>query len=656
MSRNTLKNYWAESRLFYTRVIIAIIFMCILLAFLGWRLWQLQVLDRDMYVTLSNENHLDLIPQDPNRGLIYDRNGVLLAENVPVLSLDVIPNRVPDFKKSIAELNKLIPISDEELKQYRKALRQRRTSEGVSLKLNLTEEEAAKFYVNQYQFPGFNITGRLMRHYQHGESIVSVLGYVGRINEEELNKIDQSNYAASKYIGKLGVEKYYEDRLHGRVGYQQVETDAGGRVVRTLNNIAPVSGDDLYITIDIGLQEAAEAALGDEQGSVVAIDPKTGEVLAFVSNPRYDPNLFVAGISQTDYSKLRDDPNRPLYNRALRGLYPPGSTLKPFLAAEVLDTGITTPSFTIYDNGFFYLPGITRPWRDWNWDKGGHGRVNLRKAIVESCDVYFYTMSIKMGISRMLTILNGFGFGEKTGLDVSEELGGVIPSPDWKRKALKQGWFPGDTVNASIGQGYMLVTPLQLAHAAAVMANRGVGYYPRFALRWHKITGEVEPVHPLPKPPLVLKNATWDYVISAMQGVTEDPRGTARRMHEGTPYSIAAKTGTAQVYRPESYGFKDSDSIPTKYRSHSWLISFAPVEDPKIAVAVLVEHHPGQAAAVAKAVMDYYLLPNHGIVEQAPLTPQNGVQINEDGNVLMEHPSLIKKIQNAVQQNMQETD
>lgn len=634
MTRATLKNYFAETHLFMRRVILAIVIIALLLAVLISRLVYLQIYQYHFYSTLSTANQVNLIPVDPNRGLIYDRNGVLLADNIPVFSLDVIPDLVGSFKTSLKELQTFIDISPEDVVQYRKALKQRRSSDGVPLKFNLNEEEVAKFYLNQYRFPGFKITGRLMRYYPKGDSMASVLGYVGRINEEEMSKVDPNNYAATDYIGKLGIEKYYEAQLHGKVGYKQVETDANGRVVRTLKDIPPVSGSNLYISIDHGLQVAAENALGEDEGAVVALKPDTGEVLAFVSNPRYDPNLFVKGISSRDYKALQQDPLRPLYNRALRGLYAPGSTIKTLLGLEVLNSNVARPNDTIFDNGFFYLPGVQRPWRDWNWRRGGHGRVNFRKAIIESCDVYFYTMGLRMGISRLNEIEYNFGLGHPTGLDVDEEVGGVVPSPDWKKTALKQGWYGGDTINAAIGQGYTLVTPIQMASAVATIANRGLGYQPHFILKWQLPDGAFKSGDKVPKPRVLLVPEIWDAVISAMQGVTEDPHGTARSIGQNNPYTIAGKTGTAQVFRPKEYGDEDKESFPKKYRAHAWFIAFAPVENPQIAVAVLVEHHPHQAPVVAKQVLDYYLLPNHGVTEQnevGPLSPENDqTVIHED--------------------------
>lgn len=613
MSRSTLKNYWVEAHLFTRRVLIACFFAGILLLILIGRLAYLQIVQHETYTTLSDENQLTLIPIDPNRGLIYDRNGILLADNVPTLSLDVAPEKTPNFKKLLKELEPIIDISPEDLKQFNKALKQQRSADGVPLKLNLTEEEVARFYLNQYKFPGFHITGRLMRHYPLADTTVSALGYVSRMNEEELSRMDPTNYAATNYVGKIGVEKHYEDLLHGQVGYQQIETDANGHVVRVLKQTPPRAGANLYLSLDSKLQKAAEDALGEDQGAVVAIEPSTGQVLAFVSNPRYDPNIFVRGVTVPEYKALQEDPERPLYNRPLRGLYPPGSTIKPSLAVQILDKNVASPSTTISDPGWFRLPNVSRPFKDWK--KGGHGIVNLHKAIVESCDVYFYTMAARMGINRLHDIEDRFGLGHPTGLDVSEELAGVAPSPAWKRKALGQGWYMGDTVNAGIGQGYTLVTPLQMAADVAAIANRGVRYQPRFVEKVQQPDGTIVKPSPVALTPVVLEDSdSWDLVINAMHDVVNDPRGTAHYGIGGDKlaYTAAGKTGTAQVFRPKSYGEEDKASIPKKYRSHAWFIAFAPVETPKIALAVLVENHPHQGPVVARKVLDYYLLPDHG--------------------------------------------
>lgn len=617
MSRLTFRNYFAETHLFSRRLFLAMLLVLACVGALIGRLYYLQVVQRSLYTTLSNANQFSLVPLEPNRGLIYDRNGVLLADNMTVYGLDVVPERSQHLESDLKAIGQLITITPEDMHQFRRASRQRRSREGVPLKLNLTEDEVARFYLNQYRFPGFRVTARLMRYYPLGDTMVSALGYVARINEDELSKLDPVNYAGTDYIGKLGIEKFYESRLHGKVGYQQMETDANGHVVRILKQIPPVAGDNLYLSLDSGLQKAAEEALGDDQGAVVAIEPKTGQVLAFVSNPRYDPNAFVRGVSSKEYRVLQSDPQKPLYNRPLRGLYPPGSTIKPFLGLQGLESGLITPSFAIYDSGVFTMPGVSHVFKDWNWRRGGHGRVDLHKAIVESCDVYYYTLASRMGIGRLHNMEARFGLGQKTGLDVDEELKGVAPSPAWKRAALGQSWYGGDTVNAGIGQGYTLVTPLQMASAVATMANRGVGFQPHFLQRWQTLDGRFEQPAPVPQSPVVLKNGhNWDLIHEAMQDVVDSARGTAYRgMRKNGPltYTAAGKTGTAQVFRPKSYGDEDSSAIPKKYRSHAWFISFAPVENPKIALAVLVENHPHQGPVVARKVLDYYLLPDHGV-------------------------------------------
>lgn len=643
MSRSTLKNYWTETHLFAHRVVIAVVFVGILLSLLVGRLVYLQINQHEIYTTLSDDNQLTLIPIDPNRGLIYDRNGVLLAENVPTLSLDVVPERVPNFKESLSALEKIIAITPDDLKQFHKALKQKRSFDGVPLKLNLTEEEVARFYLNQYLFPGFHITGRLMRHYPLGDTTVSAVGYVSRINEEELSKVDATDYAATNYIGKIGIEKYYEDLLHGQVGYQQIETDANGHVVRVLKLTPPRAGATLYLSLDSNLQKAAENALGEDQGAVVAIEPATGQVLAFVSNPRYDPNIFVRSITKDEYKTLQSDPEKPLYNRPLRGLYPSGSTIKPLMGLEILDKDIASPTTTVFDPGWFKLPNTVRVFKDWNAKRGGHGIVNLHKAIVQSCDVYFYTMGVRMGIDRIHDIEDRFGLGHPTGLDVGEELAGVAPSPQWKKKTLNQSWYPGDTVNASIGQGYTLTTPLQMAAAVATIANRGVRYQPRFVAKIQPSNAALITPNPVVLPPVILKNTeAWDLVIHAMRDVVDDPRGTAHNsMADKLAYSVAGKTGTAQVFRPKSYGEEDSPKIPKKYRSHAWFVAFAPVEKPTIALAVLVENHPHQGPVVAREILDYYLLPNHGQI----LTPEK-----RSGNAQQ------KAASDAAQENLEPND
>lgn len=612
MSRSTIRNYLAESHLFNRRAIMAACAVVLLVALLILRLAQLQILDHQVYTTLSEENQLTLIPIDPYRGLIYDRNGVILAESKPVYSLDIIPDHVKNFKTTLQSLRKIIDISDNDVELYHKVQKQHRPFEPVPLKLKLTEDEIAKFYLDQYKFPGVAVTARMLRYYPLGDSMVTAVGYVSRINEQETKKVDSTNYSATNYIGKTGVEKYYEDVLHGIVGYQQVETDASGRVVRVVKRIPPISGDNIYLTLDSKLQLIAEQALGDDEGAVVVIQPKTGQVLALVSNPRYDPNLFVKGISTKDYKVLQDAPSRPLYNRAIRGLYPSGSTIKPFYALQALDTKTIDTKFKIFDSGLFFLPGSVHVYKDWVYPKTkhGHGQVDLHKAIVQSCDVFFFTVGLKLGITRLDDILNRFGFGQKTGIDIEEELGGVLPSPDWKRKARGESWYTGDTVNMSIGQGYLLVTPLQLAKGVSTIANRGNVFEPRLLLKRIQADGTVINQKPVPGKTIALNDAnTWNTIIDGMRGVVAEDHGTAYKFRDPPPpYTAAAKTGTAQTPRPKKYDEMENKDIPKQYLSNSLFIAFAPIDNPEIAVGIIVEHHPGQAVLVARQVIDYYLL------------------------------------------------
>jgi len=610
----TIKNYTQEKQLFQRRLIIAAIVILLLIGLLITRLIYLQIYQHDLYSTMSKKNHLELRPIDPNRGLIYDRNGVLLAENVPVFSLDIIPGHIKDLKQTLADLQKIIAISPNDLEQFYKSLRRHRTFEPIPLKLKLTEEEVAKFQVNQYRFPGVMINARMIRNYPLGPTMSSVLGYVGRIDIQDLYNVDTVNYSASNFIGKSGIENYYENQLHGQIGYQQVEIDASSRPIRTVDRIPPIPGKNFYLTIDSKLQQAAKEALGDEQGAVVAIEPSTGEVLALVSTPDFDPNLFVQGISAKQFSKLQKTSGNPMYNRAVRGIFPLASTIKPFLALEGLDSGIITPHYTIYDPGWFKLPKTKHIYLDWNWRYGGHGYVNVDRAIIVSSDGFFYNLAVILGIDRIDDILNRFGFGSKTGIDMPNEASGLIPSPDWKMRVRGAHWYTGDTVISGIGQGFMLVTPMQLAAAVATIANRGLRFQPHLVAKIQLPDDQVFKQPPIAEDPIMLTNKkAWQVVIKAMQGVIRDPRGTGRiRFGTNPKYSVAAKTGTGQVY--SSHG-RDEDqrseaNIPKRLRNDSAFIAFAPVKNPKIAIAVLIEHSP-RAGSIARKVLDYYLLKEH---------------------------------------------
>ena len=605
--RIPIKNPHREIQLILQRCVITFILMGCLIFILLARLAYLQIYKHDVYTTLATKNWLDLVPVEPTRGLIYDRNGVLLAENIPVFSLDIIPNEVPNLKQTLAALGKIISLNDNDLNQFKKQVKQKRRFDEIPLKLRLTEEEVARFTENQHRFPGVIIKARLMRHYPFGESFSHVIGYEGRINSQELNEIDQTNYSASHYIGKIGIEKYYEEDLHGQVGYQEVENDASGKSVRILKEIKSVPGKNIYLTIDSKLQFIAEKALDGHKGAVVAIQPSTGQVLAMVSEPGYDPNQFVLGISQTDFQELQQEEDRPLYNRALRGLYPLASTIKPYLALEGLNSGIVTYDDAIYDAGTFQLQNSSHVFHD--WVKLGHGTVNIARAITSSCDVYFYHLAVKMGIRRIDAILSQFGYGALTGIDLDDEVSGILASPEWKRKSRGAGWYPGDTINSVIGQGYMQATPLQLAVAVSILANRGQHYMPYLQLGAQIPGKNYEPLQPIQLDPVKLNDKQyWDMVISAMQDVAKSPQGTAYRyFSKNDSYTVAAKTGTGALSKRRNPDEEDNqDLMPEKLRDHHLFIAFAPVDHPKIALAIITENS-NEAATAARTIFDFYL-------------------------------------------------
>lgn len=605
----TLNNPVLETRRFNRRIWLLGIVILSFMLILVFRLTYLQIFEHERYTTLAQKNQLAIEPITPGRGLIYDRNGVLLAENIPISSLELIPDKIDDIEQTITELREIIPISDDEIDDFNELLEQRRSFDSLPLKVKLSPEQEAAFYVNQYRFPGVTVQAHLIRHYLFGEALSPVLGYVGRINQQELKTVDASNYRPTDYIGKVGIEKYYEEILHGKAGYEQVEIDASGRAVRTLKQVPAQSGATLYLTIDNKLQQVAVDALKGQRGAIVAIEPSTGEVLALVSNPAYDSNIFVKGISTKAFKSLRNDPGQPLYNRALRGQYPPGSTIKPIIALQGLATGIVTAEDQIFDPGWFKLPNSTHLYRDWK--KTGHGRVDITDAIVESCDVYFYTLAHEMGIATMGDILAKFGLGNKTGIDMGEELGGILPSPAWKKRYRGVSWYPGDTVITGIGQGFMVATPLQLAQATAILATQGVGYKPHLVLKTKSLLEEPMTIQPSVSLEVNLPDKIWHTVINAMQAVIDSPRGTGHIRFGAKPaYTVAAKTGTAQVFTiKQDQRAASQDILPEHLRDHSVFIAFAPVDKPKIALAVVVENS-ALAPAAARKLLDYYLLKN----------------------------------------------
>ncbi|KTD30630.1 penicillin-binding protein 2 [Legionella maceachernii] len=606
---NSVKNDRAELRLHTSRLNLLVILVILLSLTLILRLTYLQIAEFRRYETLSLKNQMSVIPIAPPRGIILDKNGVVLAENTPVYVLEIIPERVKDITKTLEQLRILLPsITDEDIENFNRARKQNRSFVPIPFKLKLTQEEVAIFASNQYRFSGVSIKARLMRYYPFGEMMAHILGYVGRINVQELRQVDPTNYQATNFIGKSGIEKYYEDILHGEIGYQLIETDVSGRTIRVLNKQNPISGEKLYLTIDTRLQQVAYQAMKDKRGAVVALSTHDGDILAMVSAPSFDPNLFVNGISAEDYKRLATARDRPLYNRAVRGLYPPASTIKPFMGLAGLEKGVVDTTYSIHDPGWFRLPGVSHPYRDWK--KAGHGFINLKRAITVSCDTYFYHLGHKMGISAIEDMLIQFGFGQLTHVDLHEEAPGLVPNKHWKRQVKGQPWYPGDTVITSIGQGFTLVSPLQLANATASLSQKGRRFRPHFL---HKSIqsdkGEVHEYKVLEEYPVKLKDENyWTIIAEAMQSVITNNEGTGYRFGRNAPYSVAAKTGTAQVFGGKQYEkvrkIKYED-IPEYLRDHSLIIAFAPVENPEIAVAVMVENDLA-ASNVARKVMDAY--------------------------------------------------
>jgi penicillin-binding protein 2 len=608
--RVTLKDHFSETRLFLHRTIWMLVFIGVLITLSITRLIYLQVINHKHYTTLSNDNRVKLVAIPPTRGLIYDRNGVLLADNLPAYRLEITPEQVKNMDQLLAKLQETIEISDDDIDSFRRHIKRKRPFESIPLRFRLTDEEVARLAVIRHRLPGVNIVASLNRHYPLGESMAHVVGYVGRIDEKDLQELDPTNYRGTTHTGKIGVEKYYEDLLHGQVGYQQVETNAQGRTVRVLEDNAPVPGRNLYLTLDARLQEAAEKALGEFSGAVVAMDPRTGEVLAMVSKPGYDPNSFVNGISTAEYNALSTDSAQPLFNRVLRGRYPPGSTIKPFVGLAGLQYGVTDEAREEFCPGYYTLPGEERKFRDWK--RWGHGRVNLDQAITQSCDVYFYDLARNLGIDRIHEFLAQFGFGLKTGVDLPSEKAGLLPSRAWKRAHRRQPWFPGETLNTGIGQGFTLATPLQLAEATAALAMRGRRAKPRLL---HAIQDPGTKASQLVPPELLqpvngVKPEYWDYIIHAMVHVVHGPHGTAHKIKDA-PFRIAGKTGTAQVFGIKQEEVYNAEDIALKLRDHALFIAFAPADDPAIAVSVVVENGGSGgsvAAPIARKVLDEYLL------------------------------------------------
>jgi penicillin-binding protein 2 len=612
-SSQELKNYQNEQHSFKLRLTVLGFFVLFAFILLAVRFYFLQINRHEYYQTLAENNRISIVPITPNRGLITDRNGIVLAHNFFVYTLEITPSKVENFDATISEISKLVEVSPLDLKRFKKLKAESRTFESIPLRTHLNEVEAAKFAVNRFRFPGVELKSRLFRRYPLGKQGAHMIGYIGRINDKDLASLAKnnalSNYKGTDHIGKSGIEQSYESVLHGTTGFQQVEIDADGKAVRILSSQAPISGSNLILSADSKLQEIAETAFGDRRGALVAIKPGTGEVLAFVSMPTFDSNLFVDGIDVENWKLLNESLDKPLINRPLRGVYPPGSTFKPFAALAGLENDKRKPPFSIIDNGFYTLPNSSHRYRDWK--PGGHGVVDMRRAITISCDTFFYGLAMELGINRLGSFVRHFGFGQKSGIDIAGEVSGLLPTPEWKMRRYKQPWYMGETVIVGIGQGYTLATPMQLAQATAILANKGIAMRPRLvsAIADPK-TGITKATQPVISDKIVLDESNLEIVRLGMIDVTL-PGGTAASVGANAGYNVAAKTGTAQVIGIKQNEKYNADLINERHRDHALFIAYAPAEDPKIALAVIVENggHGGSAAGpIARKVMDYYLL------------------------------------------------
>jgi penicillin-binding protein 2 len=614
--RETIRNHSAEANLFARRSFFAFLGVIVLLLILLNNAYQLEVVSYEKYQTRSNSNRIKLLPVAPNRGLIYDRNGVLLAENKPVYSLEVIPEQLKDVEKTIESLSELLAIEPEKKEKFFKKIRSKRRFKPVELLSRLSEEQVAVFSVNQHKFPGIFVEARLKRYYPFSELTTHSLGYVARINSKDAAKLESQeksdNYAATRDIGKLGLEKYHEAILHGKVGHQEVEVNNQGRIIRTLNFSPPEPGKNLKLHLDIELQMIAKRALLGKRGAVVAIDPRDGGVLAMYSNPSYDGNLFVHGISNKNYNKLLESTDLPLINRTTQG-YPPASTIKPFMAITGLEEQVITPSTTIWDPGWYQIENVEKKYRDWK--KYGHGKVDLSRSLEQSCNIYYYDLAYKLGITKISNMMEKFGFGDYTGIDIYEENDGILPSIGWKRARYNKPWYTGETLSVGIGQSYWLVTPLQLAQATSILVNKGENKIPRLVntMASSDYNDELnEGIANNQKPPVILQNNdNWQYVLDALHNTVRTSGATANFAFKGAKYDAAGKTGSAQVANLGEDEKYDAATTQENQRDNAMFIAFAPFDNPEIVVAVAIENVAKggggtNAAPVARQIMDQY--------------------------------------------------
>ncbi len=608
--RITIRDHSSEANLFARRVFIAFIFVMLLLGVLFINVYQLQVTSHSIYQTRSNDNRIKLVPVAPNRGIIYDRNGIILAQNTPVYSLEVTAEQTDNLKQDLEKIGILFNIDEQDQAKFLKDIKKKRRFKSQILKSRLTEQEVALFSVHQHKFKGFSIEARLARHYPHGETLTHALGYVAKIGKKELQKLDSenksNNYRATRNIGKLGLERYYEDILHGTVGTQEIEINSRGRILRTLKFVPPVPGEDIVLTLDLSLQKVAEESLEGHRGAVVVLDARDGGILAMYSNPSYDPNLFVHGISSKNYKALLNS-DRPLINRTTQGRYAPASTIKPILAVLGLEQGVISETSKIPDPGYFTIPNVKHKWRDHL--SRGHGNVDVYRAIEKSCDTYFYDMAYQLGITKISNFMSKFGFGELSGVDIKEETSAILPSVEWKRERFNQAWYPGDTISIGVGQGYWSATPIQIANAINILANKGINHPPHL-VSVAKLNDQIRILNNEEKPPIILEdNNHWEIPLKAMHNTVQKVSGTAYKAFKGHTYDAAGKTGTAQVINIAQGEKYDATKLKKQYRDNAMYVGFAPYTTPEIVVTVALEnagHGGAEAGPIARRLMDHY--------------------------------------------------
>lgn len=619
------RDYSAEQKLFVKRAALALVGIFLLSSVLVGNMFNLQVAHYDDYRTRSNQNRIKLVPLAPSRGIIYDRNNTPLALNRTIYQAEILPAKVTDLKQTLKDLRPILDMSDDDMLAFDKERKQSRRFTSLVLKNNLNEEQIARFAVNQYRFPGVEIKGYQRRYYPYGTSLTHIVGYVSKINDKDvirLNNEDKAgNYAASHDIGKLGIEAFYEDALHGKTGYEEVEVNNRGRVVRQLSEVSPQAGEDITLTIDLKLQQYIETLLAGSRAAVVVSDPRNGEILAMVSMPSYDPNLFVDGISSKDYKDLLTNPDRPLYNRAIQAAYPPASTVKPFVAVSALSAGVINRNTSLFDPGWWQLPGSEKRFRDWK--KWGHGRLNVTKSLEESADTFFYQVAFDMGIDRLSEWMTKFGYGQRTGIDLPQENAGNMPTREWKLQRFKKPWYQGDTIPVGIGQGYWTATPLQMNKALMALINDGEVKVPHLLLSENRAGQRHAYLAPPVETIADVHSGYWEIAKDGMYGVANRANGTAHKSFASAPYKIAAKSGTAQVFGLKANETYNAHKIAERLRDHKLMTAFAPYDNPRVAVTMILENGGAGPAVgtIMRQILDHIMLGDNN-TQLSPEAPQ----------------------------------